>query len=64
MASDRKEDIEYFHVTIRDESTLVKKLKLAKVQLDCLTFEELIQRLWDIAKHQNNIIKIIDGGVK
>jgi len=60
----KKEEIEYFHIVINENSPLVKKLKMSKVTLDCVTYEELLQKLWDIATNINPAIKQIDKEIK
>jgi len=49
MVIKKRGEVEYFHICITEDSPLVKKLKMAKVTLDCSTYEELIERLWHIA---------------
>jgi len=44
----QKEEIKYFHIPIRESSPLINQLRHAKITLQCLTYEELIQKLWNI----------------
>ena len=64
MVAKKSEEGEYFHLCIPENSTLVKKLKLAKINLDCTTYEELLQKIWDIATNIEPVIKQVDKEVK
>jgi hypothetical protein len=59
----KREEQEYFHICLNENSSLVKKLKMAKVTLDCLTYEELLQKMWDICTKIEPALKQVEKGV-
>ncbi len=64
MGLQKKEEDQYFHIVINEKSPLIKKLKLAKIHLDCLTMEELIQKLWDIATKIEPVVRKVNREAK